>query len=264
MTAHIYDTDRITDFNDLMGMRGSIEPQALPRREQYGSPEALAMGLEPVESRPDVLLQPDQYVDAVKDAHDKQTLPLYHMYASWRPQGFRYNQDGIGYCWTWSGTGCMMTTRALEDKDTVLLAPVSMGYLVGWANRGNYLGSYIQGARDQGVCPATDKGVNDLTRSVAYWTNVGQREKYRLDQVWDTSPGAMTQHCLSILCYGRSLYIAYNWWGHAVECVGVKYDGSTLQWLISNSHNEDDVIILTGSRAIPSEAYGFISTKLAE
>ena len=263
MTIRVYDTDNATDYAALLNMSQVHFHQALPRQELYGSPAALAQGLEPVESVPDILLQPDQYVDAVAHANELQVMPIYHMYHTWRPKGTRYNQNGIGYCWTWSGTGCLMTTRALEDKDTVILAPVSMGYLVGWADRGNYLNSFIQGARDQGICPAVDGNFNDLRRSKAVWDAVGRRNEFQLDQVWDTRSSDMVKHCLSILCYGRSLYIAYNWWGHALELVGVRYEGSTLQWLISNSHNEDDVIVLTGSRAVPSEAYGFISTKMA-
>ena len=66
----------------------------------------------------------------------------------------------------------------------------------------------------------------------------------------------MTQHCVSILCYGRSLYIAYDFWNHALELVGIRMNGSTMEWVISNSHNETDFIVMTGSKAIPSEAYG--------
>jgi hypothetical protein len=167
-------------------------------------------------------------------------------------------------CWTWSGTGCMMTTRACEDKDTQLLAPVSMGYLVNWSNSGNYLESYIKGAREQGVCPAKDWAeVNSTNRSKKYWEEVNQRAKYRLDKVWDLRSSAMTQHCISTHCYGRTIYGAWNWWSHAVELCGIRMaaDGK-LEWLLHNSHNESDVIVLTGSKAVPDEAYGFISTVL--
>lgn len=259
----VYDTDNGTDFVDLVRMVPSDFVQALPRRELYASPEADALGLTPVEAVPDVLIAPSEYEGRIKEAHELQNMPVYHMYHTWRPKGTKYNQNGIGYCWTWGGTGCVMTTRAMEDKDTVLLAPVSMGYLVNWADRGNYLGSFIKGAREQGICPAVDGNLNDLRRSASVWNAVGQREKFRLGVVWDTRSSAMTQHCISILCYGRSLYIAYSWWGHAVELVGIQVVNGVYQWLISNSHNESDVIILTGSRAIPSEAYGFVSTVLA-
>ena len=259
-----YNTDDEHDIGVLMRLKpdpGVME--YLPRVEEYGSPEAIEMGLEPVEAVPDMLISPSDYKDAVALAHETKVMPVHHAHV-WRPPGYRYNQDGIGYCWTWGGTGCLMTCRAAENRPLVKLAPVSMGYLVGWANRGNYLSSFMRGAREQGICPAPDGNMNNSNRTANYWNSVGQREKYRLDKVWDTRANAMTQHCISILCYGRSLYIAYNWWGHAVELVGVKYNGNTMEWIISNSHNEADTIVLTGSRAVPSEAYAFVSTVFTE
>jgi len=256
-----YDTDNPSDVADLLALKPMPGfPEAWPRRTVYGTAEAFAMGLEPIEAVPDVLIPEDEWADRIEEAHQLKNMPLYYMY-QWRPKGQQYTQDGLGYCWTWSGTGCMMTCRACEDKPLQYLAPVSMGYLVNWSNSGNYLESYIQGARQDGVCPASSwDEVNSTNRNRRYWEEVNQRGKYRLDKVWDTRRGDMTRHCISILCYGRSLYIAYNWWGHALELTGIRYNGRTLEWLISNSHNEDDVIVLTGSRAEPDEAYGFIST----
>jgi hypothetical protein len=266
MSERVYDTDNGTDYAALLDIvkpsTGIVE--VFPRQTLYGSDEALAIGLEPIEAVPDVLLQPDQYEDAIKEAHELQTMPIYAMYNSWRPKGTKYNQDGLGYCWTWSGTGCVMTTRAAEDKDLVLLAPVSMGYLVGWANRGNYLESFIKGAREQGICPAEDGNINSLNRDSAYWNRVGQRDRNRLDKVWDTRASAMTQHCISGLCYGRSGYCAWNELSHAMELVGIRMVNGKLQWDISNSHDESDVITMTGSRAVPDECYFFISTRMAE
>jgi hypothetical protein len=68
----------------------------------------------------------------------------------------------------------------------------------------------------------------------------------------------MIQHAISILWTGRPLYIAYNWWGHALECCGVRWDESVkynIVWQIRNSHNEEDIIELTGDRGIPDESY---------
>ena len=263
MTYRVYDTDNGSDYADLLDMNPVMFRQALPRRELYGSTAALEAGLSPIEEVPDVLLQPDQYAEAIRLSHEQQSQPIYHMYDTWRPKGTRYNQGNIGYCWTWSGTGCVMSCRALEDKDLVILAPVSMGYLVNWANQGNYLSSFIKGAREQGICPAVDGNFNDSRRSKTVWDAVGRRNEFQLDKVWDCRKSAMTQHCISGLCYGRSGYIAYNWWGHALELVGIRMVNGVLQWDISNSHNEPDVITLTGSRAVPDECYFFISTKLA-
>jgi hypothetical protein len=193
---------------------------------------------------------------------------MYHQNASWCPKGTRYNQDGLGYCWTWSGTGCFMSLRAMEGLPTTLLAPVSMGYLVNWANRGNYLESFIQGAREQGICPAIDGNINDLNRSASFWNqHADKRELFRLDEVWDTdgsSDDRMIQHAISGLSYGRSGFLAFNWWGHALELVGVRHDPKVYKGFVAvirNSHNEDDFIELTGTKAVPDELYFFVSSK---
>lgn len=263
----VYDTDKASDFNDLMAMRPYGSPQVFPRRELYGSAKALGKGLVPVEAGLDSLVQPDQYEDVLKEAHEKQTLPIYHLQATWRPPGLVWNQNGLGYCWTWSGTGCLMTCRAMEGKPTVLLAPVSMGYLVGWADRGNYLDSFIQGARNDGVCPAIDGDFNSTDTSASYWAQYKeQRKLYRLDTVWDTNTASMKQHCLSGLSYGRSGYAAWIYLSHAMELVSIHIVNGVWYWDISNSHLSDkgEVITMTGSRAAPSECYFFVSTEVTE
>lgn len=225
--------------------------------DDYGIP-----GLEMIDAdqRP-AMLEPDEYRDAIKYAIEWEKMPYFFAY-KWRPKGFRYTQNGIGYCWTWGGTGCVMTTRAFEGKPLVYLAPVSMGYLVGWANRGNYLASFIKGAREEGIYPGTSSAdLNNHSRNRNNWPFDEKRELYLLDEIWDLDTRNMTQQCVTCLCAGRSIYIAYNWWGHALELVGVRYNGNTMEWIISNSHNEDDFIILTGGRAIPDEAICFVSTR---
>jgi hypothetical protein len=266
----VFNTDNAADVAALMRLRPRKAPEVIkrPLTLAYGSDAALDWGLDPVEAdSPDILLPKDSWVDAVQEAHDLQIMPVYHMHDTWRPHGTRYNQDGLGYCWTWSGTGCLMTCRAMEDKDTVLLAPVSMGYLVGWANRGNYLASFVKGAMQDGICPVpAGETFNSTNRSASFWGQyANERKLYRLAKTWDTDPRNMLQHVVSILCYGRSLFVAYAWWGHAVEIVFVRYNKETRQWEvgISNSHNEPEPIILTGSQSIPNEAIAFVSSYLA-
>lgn len=242
-------------------------PEVFPRQTRYGEADAEAIGLTPVEAVPDVLVPKDSFKEVIARCEAEQSFPIHHMYASWCPKGTKFNQASLSYCWTWSGTGCVMTVRAAEGKPLVLLAPVSMGFLVGWKNQGNYLESYIQGAREKGICPGD---INDHTNQASKWPDA-ERVKYRIKTVWDTNPrdgdATMNQHCLSILSYGRPLYGAWNWWSHAVMVAAMRWDETALNnlvYVLRNSHNEDDVIELTGSRAVPDEAYGFIDTVLAE
>lgn len=274
MTVRAFDTDNMDDLLALRNMKTPMfgDAEIYPRRTVYGDAESEAIGLTPVEAVPNVLVPRDSYKEVIAECHEKKIFPLYHMYDSWCPKGTRWNQNGLGYCWTWSGTAAMMTVRAAEAKETIQLAPVSMGFLVGWANRGNYLESFIEGAREQGVAPASfvPEQHNNNPRSFKGGWDV-ERRKYKLGQVWDTNcrDGAATamQHVISILAYGRPLYVAYYWWAHAVPIVAVRWDESKKGYIvvvIRNSHNEDDVIELFGSKAVPYEAFGFISTLVTE
>lgn len=248
----------------------------IPRRDDlvYGGREAEKIGLAPVhESVPDGLINPSDYKEAIQHCKDEQIFPMYHQANAWAPAGYRFSQDGLNYCWTWSGTAALMDMRAMEDKTHVDLAPVSMGYLVGWRNDGNYLESFIKGARERGVTPVEYVGdsINSTNRnSRTYKTGWEEaRKNFRLDKVWDTNARAgdalMLQHCLTILNCAKPLFCAWNWWGHAVECCGILWDESkylNVIWVLRNSHNEDDYYYLSGQRGVPDEAYGFISTKL--
>ena len=134
-----YNTD--SDMAQLLAMRPDrSQPEVFARRTKYGHSSAINAGLTPVEAIPDVLVSPTDYKDVLAKAHELKILPVYHQYNSWAPAGtFRWNQNGLPYCWTWSGTAGLLDVRAIEQKPTVLLAPVSMGFLVGWKDRGNYL-----------------------------------------------------------------------------------------------------------------------------
>ena len=217
---------------------------------------------------PDVLIPEGGYEEAIEYAHAQQIFPQYAQNNSWAPEWFQYNQNGLGYCWTWGGTACCMDLQQIHCQDVIKLAPVSMGFLVGWANRGNYLESYIRGARETGICAAIDGNINDHRNRSSVWDS--QPRPVRLDKVWDidtrSGDDKAVQMLLSCLCYGCPIYIAYNWWGHALEMVGLIWDKSkprNLIYVIRNSHNESDFILLEGNKGIPDEMYAMVSLKLA-
>jgi len=101
------------------GLRGT-----LPRRSLYSSQEALDMGLFPLDNT--IPLPPQSWKKIIEECHGKQIFPFYHQA---RTNLFNpWDQDGLGYCWAWSLTACVMGTRAVEGQKPVLLAPVSLGY----------------------------------------------------------------------------------------------------------------------------------------
>lgn len=255
-----FDADR--QWNELVERSPSLG--ALPRQSVYGT----VPGLVPFgEAYPNKLVQPSEYKEVIAECHTAKVFPLYHQAATWCPPGQKWNQNGLPYCWAWGLAASIMDARAREGKPTKVLAPVSLGFTVNWANRGNYLESAIRGATGRGICEA--EYVPDPFSRAYKGYRPGWEENallYRLAEQWDVdnrSTSAMIQHSISVLSTGTPLYVAYNWWGHALECVAVEWDESqpnNLVWVLRNSHNESDVIELTGSRGVPSEAYGIRAT----
>ena len=254
-----FNTDQPAQLESLLSAQRpwAASPGAFPRRTVYGR----APGLIPVgELMPDKLIQPSDYKEMIAECHADELFPLYHQRESWAPPGIAWEQDGLNYCWAWGCTAALMDLRSREGRATVHLSPVSLGWTVNWRNDGNYLESAIGGLRERGVCSmefTPDPYSLRPNRFKAGWE--ADALKYRLGEVWDCDPQKMIQHALTILATGTPLYIAYNWWGHALECVGLRWDERELNnvvWIIRNSHGEDDVIELTGTRGVPDEAYG--------
>jgi len=250
-----FNTDRPQDLQALLDRVPQVG--AFPRRSVYGrGPGLVPFG----EACPDMLLRPADYKEAIAHCEAERIFPIYHQHESWAPPGFHWNQDGLNYCWAWGVAAALMDLRSREGKPTVVLSPVSLGWTVDWRNTGNHLESAIAGARQRGIC-STEFTPNVHSRRPSTFKQGWQDDalNYRIGEVWDCDPRSMLQHALTILATGTPLYIAYNWWGHALECVAVRWDErqrDNVVWVVRNSHGEDDVIELTGSRGTPDEAYG--------
>jgi hypothetical protein len=262
-TCTVIDADELSKSALTSGtfLRGVI-----PRQTLYGSPEAMGVPLGDVA---DVLIDLGDAKEIIAECHEHKLFPMYHQDATWAPDGFQWNQNGLGYCWTWSGTGDVMNCQAREGKRKAgdeLLAPVSMGYLVGWRNRGNYLEDFLRGARDHGIAPAScvpSQHSRDVRNYASDWEEKAFLNRIADNGVWDCNRSDMLRHSLSHLRLGVSGHIAYNWWSHALSLIGVIWDESqpeNVRWVIRNSHNETKPIIMTGRRGTPDECFGVHAT----
>jgi len=236
-------------------------PECLPRITKYASPEARALGLTPMEEYPDALIPWEKVQETIERCHREKIFPLYHQENAGVMK--EWYQDGYGYCWAYGLTAAVMGCRAAEGQPPVRLSPFSLGWLVNWRNSGYYCDRAIAGARERGIAPADYVPEYELNRCRFKDGWEQEAKKYRPLEWWDvdTSRGQkdVIRQCLTILATGRPLYIAYNWWGHALECVGMRWDGSKVIWQVWNSHG-DGVIELAGSRGVPDEAYGVRAT----
>lgn len=266
--AQRYNTDDPRDLARLIRPPATANgmPQCLPRTTVCGSAEAERMGLTPLLDYPDKLIDPADYKEVIERCHEKQLFPMYHHEAS-HAFDAGWDQNGLGYCWTFGATAATMDARALEGQSPVRLAPTSLGWLVNWRNRGYYCDRTIAGARERGIASADF--VPDLSINPREFKEGWEDDalNYRPTEWWDTrwtSEASMIQQAITLLATPRPGYIAYNWWSHALAMVGVRWDEkerNNLVWLPFNSH-DDGIIELTGSRAVPDELYVVRATSL--
>ena len=139
----VYNTDNDADISLLLAKSPDLGRSGIrPRQTVYGSAEAVAAGLMPVEEVPDVLIAPGDYGDALKVAHETKSMPMYFTY-QWRPQGTRYSQDKLGIAGPSERHGhddddpCTQRVSRLQ----LLLPSVDGLSWSDWANSGNYLES---------------------------------------------------------------------------------------------------------------------------
>lgn len=253
-----------TNITDLWGPPNTEDgsPQWFPRKSTYASPEAIAKGLIPFAQYPDAVIEWDKVPEIIERCHRDKVFPLYHLHKYlWDPAD--WSQDGLGFCWAYGLTASVVLARAVEGQPTVRLSPTSLGWLVGWRNRGYYCDEAIEGARSKGIAPVDY--APELSLSPSKFKNGWETEalKYRPLEWWDVDTNRDTKltirQALTILATGRALYVAYNWWGHALCCVGLKWEKGGAVWQLWNSHG-DGVIEIAGSKGIPDEAYGVRAT----
>jgi hypothetical protein len=267
MTILRIDADR--RWNDLARARRRRfrKPGCRPRETVYGAePGLIPFG----EAMPDQLVDPADYKSVIEHCHAQKIFPLYHQRATWAPTGYQWTQNGLNFCWAWGLGASMMDCGAAEGRPTRILSPVTLGWLVRWRNSGNYLADAVRGALERGIATmAFTPDPHDLSRKsfVEGWE--ADALENRLAEAWDadtSSKASAVRYAISILKTGRSLYIAYDWWGHALSCCGVVWDETqpnNLIWLLRNSHDEDDVIEMTGDRAVPDEIIGIRANRIA-
>lgn len=244
-------------------------PEALPRITICGSVEAMSYGLAPILDFPDKLIVWEDVKSVITHCNDLQLFPVYHQEASGN-FNLGWMQDGFGYCWSYGLSACCMDCREVEGKKPIRLAPFSLGWQVGWRNRGNSLDTALKGACERGI--ASSEYVPEYELDYRKFKQGWEQNalNHRPTEFYDTrrSEGekSMILQCLTILATSRPLYIAYNWWGHALECIGMRWDETernNIVWIIRNSHGEKKPIELVGVKGVPDEAYGVRATSFS-
>ncbi len=237
-----------------------VEPEhgVLKRTVVYGSPEAHEHGLRPFADAKPELIPWDDMEERINEAIAKKQMPMHYL-DDFGAQP--HNQGRTNFCWNYGLALTMEAQRLIQHLSGRRLGGPSLGWLVGWKNRGYYLAATIKGAIERGIASSefVPDGVYTSDTFKADWQDDALNNRPLEFTDCDPTQGErfMAQQVASLLCQGDPVYDAFNWWRHALTCMGVFWDTRykyNLRWIAYNSHG-DGRIEMTGSKGVPDEAY---------
>ena len=220
----------------------------LPRHLTYGSDEARESGLTPFSDKPDQLISWDDMKERINEANERRQMPIHYLEAS---EAQPHSQGRTNYCWAYGIAMCLEALRPMQNQTYLRLGPASLGWAVGWRNRGYYLAATIKAAMERGIARSelVPDGTNDQAKFELGWRDDALNQKpHEFTDLDRSSEIFMAQQCASMLVFGCPNYVAYNWWGHALAQVGVVWDTSckyNLRWINWNSHGDGRIEMLT-------------------
>ncbi len=239
----------------------------LPRFLEYGSVHAEHQGIVPVGDSLDKLVPKDEWKERINEANRLKMFPI-HYFEKANVVG--KNQASTNFCWAYGISSCVEAVDLMQVQVYERLAPATLGWLVNWKNQGYWCSEAIKGAAKKGI--ASSKFARDGVSHYKYFEKDWESDcpNHKPLEWFDTigtdsrrrNEEEQVAQCVSLLLTPSPLYIAYNWWSHALMMAGLIWDETqkyNLRWVAWNSHN-DGRIELTGSRGVPDEAYAPRST----
>lgn len=213
------------------------------------------------------LIHPSDY-DAYYDEQEEQQSSLEHIYlgaVNNGPMFINLDQNGDGYCWSYSTGQSMMLDRLKRRLPPVRLNPHGPAAIIkNGRNEGGWCGQSAKFAREVGY-PVEGTGIGQWplhSRNIKYYTPECKAEmaKYKVTEEWTDLTKEVYDQNLTMQQVATCGFnnIAgpgdYNWWGHSVARVRwVRIEKNSWGQLILNSWpnwGHHGLGVLRGSQAI--------------
>lgn len=251
-------------------------------------PAAVGYGHDPGQYVPDMMAAPDRMraippaeYDARFDEQERTQSSLEHLYLrDWR--GECLDQNGQGYCWSYSTGAAVMMTRLKANMPFVRLNPHSVASLVkGGRDEGGWCGLSLAFARDNGYAAegsgptqwpphgfgaAANRRFADPALKAAMQAHRVTDDWYDLGKPhWGQQlKDAQLRTVLLNNCPAPS---DFNWWGHSVCALRhVRIEAGGWGLLVLNSWRgwgRRGLAVLRGSQARPDGAVSVVATMAA-
>lgn len=218
-------------------------------------------------------------LDALYDEQEANQSSLEHMYLSGpggAPAFVNLDQDGDGYCWSYSGGHSLMMTRLRDRQPVVRLNPHSVAAIIkGGRDEGGWCGLSAKFIRESGMAeegtgpgqwPLHSRSLsNDNPTTRAAMTKYMVTEDY-VDLAKSVYDQNLTEQQLwTCLFNNLPCQVDFNWWGHSVCAIRwVRVSAGSWGLLILNSWKgwgRHGLGVLEGSKRRPD---GAVCTRVAK
>lgn len=214
----------------------------------------------------DVPLMDDQGIEAGIVQQRAEQSSLKHL----RERGFdgkpirSYDQNGQGYCWSYSSTCNCSLVRLRDGQPWERLSAHKVACLEkNYRDQGGWNAVSVAHIAEHGV-PSEDLWpAKSMSRSNDTPEMRANAALHKFTEWMDLDDGGerLKRQIATALLSNFPIAVDYNWWGHsvcAVELVSWGPNGSNLSYYIWNSWTdswgEDGMGILKGSKALPNGA----------
>ncbi len=176
------------------------------------------------------------------------------------------DQNGQGFCWMYSGTGCVMVARSVGGQPYVRLSAHAGACLVkSFKDEGGWCGLGLKHLKDKGQ------------PSIEFWAEKSMDRRYNTPQTWENAllhrvtedyvdltrqvwdQNLAFEQVATCLLNNDPCCVDMNWWGHSICALDlVEIERGSFGLLIlnswSNAWGDKGTGILRGSKAIPDGA----------
>ena len=213
------------------------------------------------------LIDPSEYDERIA-LQEKEESSLEHL-CTWES----LDQNGQGYCWAYSSTGCVMALRSIMNLPPLRLSAHAVAWKIkGGRDEGGWCGLSAKFIKETGV-PSVElwpeKSMSRSNDRPETWTNA---KLHLVTEDWQDIGGSLYDQNLSLrqldTCLLLNIPVAtdFNWWGHSVMMGRlVKVESGSYGRAIRNSWSQSwgkkGWSILRGNKAIPDSSIALRVTK---
>jgi hypothetical protein len=270
----VIDDSNYREFIGDVVVDGQIKSRGLVPRDYAKQPYGSIAGVKPFDPHDIKIIPRNEWSSRIKDKQQAESqLSDFRLRGDSGQMVRSLDQNGQGYCWAYSTTGCAMLARMVANEPHVRFSAHAVACVIkNFRDEGGWGALSLDFLIKRGV-PSVEfwpeKSMSHQYNNDATWENAAQ---YKCSEGWtDLTRAAydreLTQdQVMSCLLQNIPVVGDFNWWGHSVALMdAIEYDTSLSlsdenRWGVrllnswSDRWSDRGMGLLRGRKAIPNGA----------